>query len=574
MRLIKTATLELQDFVDSDVPKYAILSHTWEDGEVLFHDMADPGARKLPGFAKISRLCERALSENLDFAWIDTCCIDKSSSAELSEAINAMYKWYRRASVCYVYLSDISVLAQINDDKAGAEKQLKDCRWFTRGWTLQELLAPQYVKFFDKDWIDIGSRRSLEPHLVSITGIESTFLERPHWASIATRMSWASSRRTTRTEDMAYCLLGLFEVNMPLLYGEGEKAFQRLQHEILRVSDDESLFAWRNDSLVHSGMLALSPADFSDSVDVGPKQIMRRVPTEMTNRGLKIDIGEHLAYSIPEDECDQGMHPEVHLIKLACEFQSSKRPIMILLRAFSSGSRYIRTGTDFYIGGMTQEGIEALGCYMTDKPDMIYVSSTNFFNSEKIEREEAGHIPTIVKLCPVSAGNFSIIKPVGDDGEARLLRTSSSDKATLIIETRLGEPKTLTFYGSRDWILELDLKSVFIPPDTITSPKDMIFCRLRLYKSGQEPKKSSSLAWPEGAALGNGGNFAAELAENEYLWLGLSPGYRPQERLDSGEDNTRCWVFEVIISPFDRAKVLGGRSARLHRPQLLLQSVM
>ncbi len=548
MRLLNTSTLELHEFVGGDIPKYAILSHTWEDGEVLFHNMANQGALHLPGFAKISKFCERARSERLEFAWIDTCCIDKSSSAELSEAINAMHEWYRRASVCYVYLSDVSVLAQNDDEKADKEKKFQDSRWFTRGWTLQELLAPQYVKFFDKDWISFGSRTSLAPALVSITGIDATSLERPRWASIATRMSWASSRKTTRVEDLAYCLLGLFEVNMPLLYGEGEKAFQRLQHEILKVSDDESIFAWRNESLVHSGMLALSPADFSDSGDVGPRTNSRRSPTVMTNRGLRIDVEQHLARRSPENECDPGMHPEMHLIELACEFQSSKRPIMIILRAFLSGSTYKRTGTYFPMDSITQEGIEALDCYKVDEPQTFYVTSTNYFNSDHFKKE-ALYLPTIIKLCPISAEIFAIVRLDEIDGEPSWQTISSSDDATLTLETRPKEPETLRLYGSHDWILEIDLKSDFMEPDPISSAQDMMFCRVCLYKSGQTPEISRTIPWPEEPTLGNGGNFAAELAENEYLWLGLSPGNHRQYCRDSGEVSTRCWVVEIEISP-------------------------
>lgn len=573
MRLVNTSTLELHESVGSDIPKYAILSHTWEDGEVLFHDMANLGALHLPGFAKISKLCERARSESLEFAWIDTCCIDKSSSAELSEAINAMYEWYRRASVCYVYLSDISVLAHNDEEKADREKKFKDCRWFTRGWTLQELLAPRYVKFFDKDWIHFGSRRSLVPALVSVTGIDATHLERPHWASIATRMSWASSRKTTRVEDVAYCLLGLFEINMPLLYGEGEKAFQRLQHEILKASDDESILAWRNESLVHSGMLALSPADFSDSGDVGAKKLSRRSPTAMTNRGLRIDIEQHLAYRVPIDECDPGMHPEVHLIELACEFLLTKKPIMIMLRAFLLGSTYKRTMLRLPIGSLSQEGIEALGCYKVEKPETFYVSSTNYFNSNNL-KNEALYLPTIIKLCPISAETFAIVRLDENDGEARLQKIASSNDATLTLELRLKEPETLRLYGSHDWILEIDLKSDFIQPDAVTAAQDMMFCQVCLYKSGQRPENSRVITWPEDAALGNGGDFAAELAENEYLWLGLSPGNHRQYRRDAGEVDTRCWVVEIEISPFDRAKVLGWRSARLSPDRPVLHTVM
>lgn len=573
MRLVHTSTFELHEFPSSDTPKYAILSHTWEDGEVLYHNMANGEALHLPGFAKISKFCERARGESLEFAWVDTCCIDKSSSTELSEAINAMYNWYAKASVCYVYLSDLSVLAQNDDERADREKEFRDCRWFTRGWTLQELLAPQFVKFFDKDWINIGSRRSLAPYLVSATGIDATSLERPFWASIATKMSWASSRKTTRLEDVAYCLLGLFEVNMPLLYGEGKAAFQRLQHEILKASDDETIFAWRNESLVHSGMLALSPADFSDSGEVEPNGISRRAPITMTNRGLRIDVEQHLVRRIPSNKCDDGMDPEIHLIELACQFQLTKTPIMIYLRAFSDRSiTYKRTGLSLPLGSISQEGIEALGCYKSDKPETFYVSNTNYFNMDN-DRNEAVYIPTIIKLCPIAAKTFAIVRLDEDNGEARWQTVAMSDDATLTLEPRLKKPESLRLHGSHNWILEIDLRSDFIPRSPSYVAEDMMFCRVYLYKSGQRPE-TRRLPWPEEMALGIGGSFAAELAENEYLWLGLSPGNHRQYCRSSGEVDTRYWVFEIEISPLDRTKVLGSRSARLSSETSILQSRM
>ncbi|KAF2113731.1 hypothetical protein BDV96DRAFT_461546, partial [Lophiotrema nucula] len=188
----------------------------------------------------------------------DLFCIDKSSSAELSEAINSMYNWYSNSACCYAFLSDLAPLSN-----------LRHCRWFTRGWTLQELIAPQFIVFYDKDWVISGrkGRPSLmtpvhrnhlfatpdpgfERLLSGITGIPSAVLSESRdlslrrQYSIAKIMSWAAHRRTTRLEDMAYCLLGLFNINMPLLYGEGEKAFIRLQEEIIKETTDLSLFAW------------------------------------------------------------------------------------------------------------------------------------------------------------------------------------------------------------------------------------------------------------------------------------------------------------------------------------------
>ncbi|KAH8600121.1 heterokaryon incompatibility protein-domain-containing protein [Bisporella sp. PMI_857] len=243
MRLLNAKTLKLHSFFGQDIPPYAILSHRWSESEVTFQDVEDEGgidvARADP---KIFGCCAQALKDGWDYVWIDSCCIDKSSSAELSEAINSMFRWYQDALVCYVYLSDVPGAFNATHSSA-----FQKSAWFKRGWTLQELLAPETVIFFDQDWIEIGTKATLEDELISITKI--THLFDFSEACIAQKMSWAAKRKTSRVEDEAYCLMGIFGINMPILYGEGEKAFLRLQQEIIKMSADESIFAWRyNDS--------------------------------------------------------------------------------------------------------------------------------------------------------------------------------------------------------------------------------------------------------------------------------------------------------------------------------------
>ena len=240
MRLINTTTLLLHDFPLGEVPPYAILSHTWDDGEVSFQDMSSPDRFVKRGYEKITRTCSLAREDGLEFAWLDTCCIDKSSSAELGESINSMFQWYTNSVVCYVYLAD---LPRHTSAKVG----FKACRWFTRGWTLQELIAPKTVQFYDEDWIHVGSKLDLVSILSKLTRIPTELLlgcRALSDSSIAARMSWAAQRQTTRAEDMAYCLLGIFEVSMPLIYGEGMRAFRRLQEEIIKRSCDMTIFAW------------------------------------------------------------------------------------------------------------------------------------------------------------------------------------------------------------------------------------------------------------------------------------------------------------------------------------------
>ena len=221
--------------------------------------------------------------------WIDTCCIDKSSSAELSEAINSMFRWYEKAGVCYAYLSDVPALS-LSESPYDEKSPFRRSKWFTRGWTLQELLAPINVDFYDQSWSYVGSKGTkLDQLLREITGIYD-LLEYSH-ACVAKKMSWASQRVTTRVEDMAYCLLGLFNVHMPLLYGEGKNAFLRLQLEIMSKTNDDSIFAWDTRSIGIGGershsLLAPSPQPFRFSSSVIWAPWDSRQPHTMTSQGL------------------------------------------------------------------------------------------------------------------------------------------------------------------------------------------------------------------------------------------------------------------------------------------------
>lgn len=276
MRLLRTDTingdLELVTF-DASTPPYAILSHTWiTDQEILYQHIQskDPSIRKLAAYKKVVGCCWAARHDGYDYVWIDTCCIDKSSSAELSEAINSMYKWYRMAEKCYAYLADVPL---DEDPQAQAKySYFQTSRWFTRGWTLQELIAPSVVEFFNADWAFIGSRNGLAEIIENITGIALAVLCgcSPAEVSVATRMSWAARRQTTRIEDKAYSLMGLFGVNMPTIYGEGHRAFSRLQHEIMAVSAEHSILAWTADREFHdeTAILANSPSNFTGSQNI------------------------------------------------------------------------------------------------------------------------------------------------------------------------------------------------------------------------------------------------------------------------------------------------------------------
>jgi len=292
MRLLRAIDMTFHQFEGSSIPPYAILSHRWEGEEITYQEMSDraptTGTRfrfaneqevkiriaateRKSGFQKIQKCCEQALEDMIEYVWVDTCCIDKSSSAELSEAINSMYAWYQRSVVCYAYLADVHTWPTYKREDAngawagtfdvwdylaangGALRspwktpgedvalqrldpiaRVMSSNWWTRGWTLQELIAPSEIVFYANNsagWSKIGDRHTLLDLVAKRTGIEHRILLGGDvmQCSVAQRMSWASERETTRIEDLAYCLLGLFGVNMPLLYGEGSKAFLRLQ---------------------------------------------------------------------------------------------------------------------------------------------------------------------------------------------------------------------------------------------------------------------------------------------------------------------------------------------------------
>jgi len=229
-----------EDLID-DIPKYAILSHTWgpDTEEVTYKDMVDGTGKSKAGYDKIGFCGEQARRDGLQYFWVDTCCIDKTNHTELSEAINSMFRWYRNAARCYVYLSDVTsrYYDKIDPSLQTWRPAFQNSRWFTRGWTLQELIAPLSVEFFCSRGWRLGDKKLLEQQLHDITGIAVPALQGAALSEfdVNERMSWARLRTTKRPEDMAYALLGIFGIHIPLIYGEGMlNAFSRLQLEIDR----------------------------------------------------------------------------------------------------------------------------------------------------------------------------------------------------------------------------------------------------------------------------------------------------------------------------------------------------
>lgn len=296
------------------------------------------------GFRKLVHFCYHSLHEHkCEFAWMDTCCIDKSSSAELDESIRSMFNWYKTSAICIIYLGSTRC-------EGGKIDAIVKDPWFTRGWTLQELLGPTASKFYDKDWKTIfpgsNDKRSndkldgkisssrddedesefdedvlnafslprganakhysdLERFLHAISRftdipVDSILQFKPGLDDARKRLSWVSKRQTTRIEDHAYCMIGMLDVTMPIAYGEGHNAFYRLQEAIIRNSNDRSLFIWCGRSAMSSTMLASSPSAFSSECNTitwnvwsnghSASAATSRLHFSITNHGLAITL--------------------------------------------------------------------------------------------------------------------------------------------------------------------------------------------------------------------------------------------------------------------------------------------
>ncbi|KAI6131893.1 heterokaryon incompatibility protein-domain-containing protein [Pisolithus croceorrhizus] len=362
--------LEVFEYHDDTNKDYCILSHRWGH-EVCCREMVELAnmgnrreIRKRDGYQKILRACERTKDDGFRWLWVDTCCIDDRSSSEVSEAINSMFHWYKNSQRCYAYLHDTTLFpAKADNDNFKAFNGWPE--WFSRGWTLQELIAPKDLQFLNKDRKYIGDKQSLASVLEKITRVPSSVLRdglSSYHPSAAQVMSWAADRRTTRTEDRAYSLMGLLDVNTPMLYGERKKAFQRLQLEVIRTSNDQTIFAWDPEGKTRRGssVLADDPELFKDCHDVVQIQ-----PKEFNSEMLSVWSSSLTAATntMPTIPNDQGLHvftianagiqiwlpvvpyygcPSVFQAALACRKGNSMMPITIDLASFGSNHyRYV-----------------------------------------------------------------------------------------------------------------------------------------------------------------------------------------------------------------------------------------
>jgi hypothetical protein len=434
MWLINAKSVELEEYVgQANIPAYGILSHTWGNAEVSYEDFRDPAKRQKLDTSKIDLTCEQARKDGLDYAWIDTCCINKASSAELSEAINSMFNWYRGSTRCYAFLDDC-------DDMAS----MAACKWFTRGWTLQELIESNLIDFYGAQWNNLGSKIDLVPQLHQITGIDEEILRGGPLSlvSVAKRMSWAAARKTTREEDIAYSLMGLFDVNMPMLYGEGRKAFIRLQEEIFKQSEDQSLFAWRAtaESAAEAplrGIFADSPNEFVKCDGINPFQSLSasQTPMVMTNRGVALTSTikwEHEKNQI------------IAQVGLNCRWGEDIDSVVGIQLVSQGGDQYVRSSpTELLVCssyGLIQETV-----YVAKAMPAIYLTPNPSLN-----RQHAFHIRELprgalpVSLYPEGVSFSSKLRLVG-------IGSWTADKAALEIKLPwLSERFVLLLWASRD----------------------------------------------------------------------------------------------------------------------------
>lgn len=334
MRLIKAESVRADkpptftEVFDSSTETYAILSHRWgpDKDEVTYQDFTLPDAiwtRQIysrVGFHKLWNMARVALSYGIKWIWCDTCCIDKTNVAELTEAINSMYKWYKNSKLCFAYLADW-----------GHDlPHFTDSIWFTRCWTLQELIAPSKVIFFDRAWNERGNKLDLADQISGRTRIDRLVLRGEQALdrfSIAQRMSWSAGRSAAKPEDEAYCLLGIFDVSMPMLYGEGKRAFVRLQEEIIQRNADQSIFVWSSPR-PSNNLLASSPADFLQCDEVRQTPLHRKA-FALNNLGLEIEL-----------ELRQ-IRGNTYAGHLACENRTPDNAVSLVLE-YEPGTTYLR----------------------------------------------------------------------------------------------------------------------------------------------------------------------------------------------------------------------------------------
>ena len=427
------------EFFESRIPEYAILSHRWEAEEVTLKDLRNGISKSMAGYRKIQFCGQQARRDGLQYFWVDTCCIDKSNSTELAEAINSMFRWYQKAAKCYVFLSDVPRTTADSEDRSHQlfwESAFRTSEWFTRGWTLQELIAPASVEFFSKDWELLGDKVSLERHICEITKIPCSVLRGSLLANVSTteRMSWAETRQTTREEDMAYSLLGIFDVHMPLIYGEGkENAFRRLIRE-WKYRHDELLQATSN----YAKKLAMLQQTFKGHNSVvwsvafsHNSRLLASASDDQTVRLWDVATGELL-------QTLKGHNSGVWWI------------------AFSHDSRLIVSASDDKTirlwDAATGELLQTLKGHSSGVCSVAFSHDSRLLASASWDRTVRLWDATTGKLQQMLKGHSNDVQSVVFSHDSRLLASASEDKTVRLWDATTGELlQTLKGHNSGLW---------------------------------------------------------------------------------------------------------------------------
>jgi len=375
---------------------YAILSHRWCEGEVSFEVMNNLTKDKLQNDSgdKLVGSCKVARDEQIKWLWIDSCCIGVDAG-ERKHAINWMYRWYRCSKTCYTYLHDV-----VDNFLSKANCNTKSPEWFSRGWTLQELIAPTVLKFFNRSWQEIGDRSSLASILNSITRIPEDVLQAdgpgdPRQLTerfgVARIMSWAADRKTSQPEDRAYSLVGLFGVHLEAFYGEEDGyAFRRLQEALIKEYGDQSIFSWSGQRKTGS-VLADSPSDFRNCSDVikwvPPSLAQSRRPQFQISHGF-------VTTRLRLTRCHGSMH--IFQAELACCHMGDQKPIIITLAELDD--TYYRMSGDFSPSNDTKEREVDLWCRPVSSSFTFDISSPLevTLGGDRWERDPTDQAPYLI----------------------------------------------------------------------------------------------------------------------------------------------------------------------------------
>ena len=473
MRLLRTRTLHLEPFDDCETrPRYAVLSHTWGPSYPgLTHPTAD-SEQLIPasGSDVIRRACHEAAKLGFEYLWAESICVDRSSVEEVDEAINSAFQWFQQAGACLVYLSDLPPAGPPNDEASHDENSWRQCAWWTRAWTLPELLAPSDVRFYDADWNFRGAKTS--PSLVNIisriTHISQAILcdrSLVGRVSVAKRMSWAANRQASRVEDRAYSLLGIFGVRMQVNYGEGATSFLRLQEKILRQTGDMTLLAWeaQPSERPYRGLLASSPDEFARFVRCPLPWL---TPLSLNGKIENTDQG----FSITAQFFPYNNVPQALLLDLGTQHEGQRTVLML----FRYKDYYVRPASNAVAllpdswqsvarSVLIPKDIDALTSRIIDDTGQLPIFSNGRLTLPSAEKTPGQHVP-LAALLRRGAPNPAVLARHRGDGS-----TAESSDTTYVTSCHAASS---SFASMSPMFAASSLGKRGVPPDAFADRED------------------------------------------------------------------------------------------------------